>query len=85
MRSPYGDDGRVRGSLAYPHRDNGYGGDPVGESVCNRVALAQAAREWADRLAAIPPDALKGPRTLKQKRADTARRQDAARVREANR
>ena len=46
---------------------------------------AQAAREWADRLAAIPSDALKGPRTLKQRRADTARRQEAARVREANR
>ena len=74
MRSPYGDDGRVRGCLAYPHRDDGYVDDPVGESVCNRLALARAAMEWADRLAAIPPDALKGPRTLKQKRADTARR-----------
>ena len=51
MRSPYGDDGRVRGSLASPYRDQGYGNDPMGESVCDRLALAQAAREWADRLA----------------------------------
>ena len=81
MRSPYGDDGRVRGSLAYPHRDSGYSADPVGETVCNRLALVAAAQQWAALLAQVDHEPVAPMLTPSQLRGRNARRQEARRLR----
>ena len=71
MRTPYGEDGRVRGYLRYPHRDNGYSDDPVGDAVCDRLTLVQLAQEWAAAVAALetPEPRTRHNRSMRQNRA----------------
>ncbi len=73
MRSPYGEEGRVRASLRLPCRDRGYYDDPTGEAVCNRLALVQEAQRWARELAKVAPPVRLTP-------GNRARRQEAARL-----